>query len=372
MSYRFALKSVPQLYFTVTNDLSYDQRMYRICGTLAKHGYAVTLVGRRLKDSVPLQTLPFRQKRLRCVFATGFLFYEEYNIRLFFFLLVKKTDLICAIDLDTILPCYLVSRIKSVHRVYDAHELFCEMKEVVTRPFIYKCWKKIERLTVPRFQHGYTVNEPIANEFHKMYGVQYGVIRNLPRLAPIEIPEKSERYILYQGSVNEGRCFETLIPAMKSVNARLVICGDGNFMPQAKNLVASNDLAEKVIFKGKLPPPDLKNVTLHAWAGVTLFENTGLSNVLSLGNRFFDYMHAGLPQLCIAYPLYERFNSQYGFALMIEDSSTEKISDGLNQLLTNGELYQQLQKNALAAREQLNWDAEEKSLLAIYRNILIR
>src|SRR5207248_735151 len=128
---------------------------------------------RKTRRSVPLSAQPFQQKRISCFFEKGKLFYAEYNTRLFFYLLFKKMDGICAIDLDTIIPCYFISNLKKIPRVYDAHELFCEMKEISARPFIYKCWKKIERFTVPKFKYGYTVNQPIADAFQKMYGVQY-------------------------------------------------------------------------------------------------------------------------------------------------------------------------------------------------------
>ena len=147
---------------TVTNDLSYDQRMTRICTTLAQQGYEVLLVGRKLNQSLPLQSFPFKQKRLNCFNTKGPFFYAEYNLRLFFWLLFQKADCICAIDLDTILPCLFVSKLKKSKRVYDAHELFCEMKEIVTRPSRYRLWKWIERFTVPQFKHGYTVCQPIA------------------------------------------------------------------------------------------------------------------------------------------------------------------------------------------------------------------
>ena len=175
----------PSIVFTVTTDLTYDQRMIRICNSLVAAGYDITLVGRKLNSSLPLTTQPFKQKRINCLFEKGKLFYAEYNIRLFFYLLFKKMDCIGAIDLDTILPCYFISKIKKIKRVYDAHELFCEMKEIVTRPGIYKMWKKIERFTVPKFPNGYTVNQPIADEFKKMYAVEYEVIRNIALLKEI-------------------------------------------------------------------------------------------------------------------------------------------------------------------------------------------
>ena len=358
-----------KIFFTVTNDLTYDQRMIRICNSLACAGYEITLVGRKLKTSVKSSNQQFQQKRLNCFFVTGKAFYVEFNIRLFWFLLFRKMDCICAIDLDTIIPCYLVSALKNIPRVYDAHELFCEMKEIVSRPTIYSIWKRVEKFSVPRFRNGYTVNQPIAEEFKKMYAVQYKVIRNFAILQPLVIPQKSDKYILYQGAVNEGRSFETLIPAMREVNSRLMICGDGNYVSQVKRLVEENKLQDKVQFKGKLAPTELFEITRHAWIGITLFENKGLSNYLSLGNRFSDYIHAGIPQLCVDYPVYRDLNNKYHVAVLTDDLSPSGIAKKLNELMTNQSFYEALQKNCLVAREELCWDNEEKILIEFYKNV---
>ena len=355
---------------TVTTDLSYDQRMIRICTSLVNAGYDLLLVGRKLKASIPLTNQPFKQKRISCFFEKGKLFYAEYNIRLFFYLLFKKMDCIGAIDLDTILPCYFISKIKKTKRVYDAHELFCEMKEVVSRPAIYKLWKKIERFAVPKFPWGYTVNKPIADEFEKMYGVHYEVVRNIALLKEISPAEKKERFILYQGAVNEGRSFETLIPAFKEINCKLIICGDGNFIQQAKQLVATNNLQDKVIFKGKIKPDELAVITQQAYIGITLFDDKGLSNYYSLANRFFDYLHAGIPQLCVNYPVYAEINKLLPIAQLVDDISSINLATQLNNLLTNEVLYNELQQNCLKLRQTLNWQQEEKTLIQFYKNIL--
>ncbi len=359
-----------KLYFTVTTDLTFDQRMIRICNSLSSSGYDVVLVGRKLKKSIPLNQQKFQQIRISCFFEKGKWFYIEYNIRLFFFLLFKRMDCICAIDLDTILPIYYISKIKKVKRVYDAHELFCEMKEIVTRPAIYKLWKRIEKFTVPKFKNGYTVNKPIADEFNSMYNVDYAVIRNIALKRAIEILPKPEKYILYQGAVNEGRSFETLIPAMKEVGCKLIICGDGNFMEQAKKLVKENNLEEKVIFKGRITPDELRGITLQAYIGITLFDDRGLSNYYSLANRFFDYLHAGIPQLCVNYPVYRELNNQYPFAVLVDDISAANLAKELNTLLNNETLYTDLQQNCLKAGNIYNWQEEEKKLIEFYKAIL--
>src|SRR5688572_11447987 len=359
-----------KLVFTVTNDLTYDQRMIRICTSLANNGYLVLLVGRKMTNSLSLKKMAFEQKRLHCIFSTGKFFYAEYNLRLFFYLLFKKLDLICAIDLDTIIPCLWISKIRRKKRVYDAHELFCEMKEIVKRPAIYKIWKNIEKNTVPAFEFGYTVNDLLKEEFREMYNRDYAVIMSTPLLRPLVIPEKNEKYILYQGAVNEGRSFETLIPAMKEVKARLIVAGDGNLMKQTKQLVRENGLEDKISFIGKIAPGELLNYTLGAYIGLTLFENKGLSNYYSLANRFFDYFHSGVPQLCVDYPVYRELNKTRPVAVLTADLSSKNIAHQLNFLLENDVVYKELQENCLYQREIMNWQTEEKKLLAFYDSIL--
>jgi len=360
---------VKHILFTVTNDLSYDQRMDRICTTLADNGYAVTLVGRKRNSSLPLQLKNYRQKRLRCWFDKGKAFYAEYNTRLFLYLLFRKADAICAIDLDTILPCLSISRLKKVKRIYDAHELFTEMKEVITRPSIQRWWTKIEKRAVPAFRLGYTVSESIAEEFEKRYGVKYGVIRNVPLLEDGPDEPKGEKFLLYQGAVNEARGFEYLIPAMKQIRCRLVICGDGNFMKQLRNLVREHGVEDKVDLKGMLPPDQLAPIARQAHIGIAIPEKQGLNQYLALPNKFFDYIHAGLPQVTMNFPEYRKINERYEVAVLLDDPSPALIADAVNNLLQDDVLHLKMRKNCLEARRSLNWQAEEKKLLDFYKSV---
>lgn len=364
-----------QLYFTVTNDLSYDQRMQRICTTLAAQGYAVTLVGRKRPASLPLAAieLSYKQKRIRCWFNKTKWFYAEYNCRLFFYLLFKKMDAICAIDLDTILPCLFISRLKRIPRIYDAHELFTEMKEVISRPRVQKTWMNIEKKAVPKFKWGYTVSESIAAEFKKRYQVDYKTIRNLPVLEQTvsagSVVPPHEKFILYQGAVNEARGMEYLVPAMQWVNSKLVICGDGNFMEQTKKLIGDYKLEDKISLTGMLSPAELKAVSQKAYIAIAVPEKEGLNQYLALPNKLFDYIHAGLPQITVNYPEYQRINEQFEVAVLLEDISPKRIAGALNNLLADDVLYNRLRQNCIAARKLLNWQQEEKKLIQFYQSV---
>lgn len=368
MSKYFLLKK-KKILLTVINDLNFDQRMIRICTSLANAGYEVELIGRSHKKSKPLSEKTFQQKRLAIGPDQGKMMYLLYWIRLFFYLLFQKTDALCAIDLDTILPVYFVSKIRGIKRVYDAHELFTEMQEVVTRPREKKMWDWIEQFTVPKFPVGYTIGECYADVFKEKYGVQYEIVRNATILRPFSIPEKKEHYILYQGAVNVGRCFEYLIPAMQYVDTPLLICGAGNFYEEAIALTKKHGLEHKITFHGYVPPEQLKSFTEKAWVGITLFEAVGPSNRLSMANRFFDYMHSGVPQLCMAYPEYEKVNAKFELAYLIQEPSIENIAKALSKLVSDNVYHQLLQENAMRAREIYNWQEEEKRLVKVYQNL---
>lgn len=357
------------IYFTVTNDLSFDQRMHRICTTLSNAGYNVTLVGRELKTSRPLLQEPFKQKRLRCFFNKGFLFYAEYNLRLFFFLLLQRPGAICAIDLDTIMPCLLVSRLKNIPRIYDAHEYFTELKEVRTRPMVKKFWTAIEQLAVPAFHLGYTVSAGLAETFREKYGRNYAVIRNLPVLKPAAEVQREE-FLVYQGAVNEARGFEYLVPAMKEIPYKLVVCGDGNFMQQLKDLINQHGVQEKFELKGMLLPQQLREIAAKATLGIGLAEKEGINQYYALPNKFLEYMHAGLPQVAMNFPEYQKINSTFRIAVLLDDLSVQGVANCINKTMRNKVLLAEMHTNAVAAREIYCWQEEEKRLLQFYQQAL--
>ncbi|HRO41699.1 MAG TPA: glycosyltransferase [Flavipsychrobacter sp.] len=358
-----------RIVFTVTNDLNFDQRMIRICTTLSEAGYDVTIIGFKKKKSPPLIARPYKQIRLPIVVERSKLMYTDFWLKLFFKLLFIKADIFCAIDLDTILPVYYVSKLRGKKRVYDAHELFTELKEVTDKPMSLKIWNWIERKTVPHF-HGYTVGDGCSKYFQEKYGVNYAVVRSATVLRPIEIPEKKDKYILYQGAVNVGRCFEELIPAMKHVDAPLIICGEGNFYKETVALVKQHQLENKITFKGYVPPQELRNYTINAWIGITLFEPNSKSNQNSLANRFFDYMHSGVPQLCVNYFEYKRINSEFEISALIDDLKPETIAAALNNLLKDEPYHKRLEENCLKAREKYCWQEEAKTLIKFYDDLV--
>lgn len=355
---------------TVTNDLSQDQRMIRICSALSAAGYTVELVGRKRKNSIPLQDRPFLQKRLNCWLESGKGFYLEYNIRLFFYLLFKRFDIVNVIDLDTMPADYTVSKLRRKPIVYDAHEYFTELEEVVSRPLVKKAWQWIERWSVPNIKLGYTVSDGYAQLFKEKYNVDYKVVRNVTLLKNLPQRTATDKYILYQGAVNHGRGLEQTIEAMQYIDdLQLIICGVGDVYEELQQLTKRLQVEDKVTFTGFLNPEELVKYTQNAYIGLTLFTNSGLSNQHSLANRFFDYFHNGVPQLTMNYPEYIKFNQQDKVSVLVDQVDAKEIAQKVNELKNNPELWQQLHNNCLKARLKHNFQKDTEVLLSVYNEL---
>ena len=387
-----------RIIFTVTNDLVYDRRMIRIGESLATEGYEVLLVGRQLNDSQAFNNQWIKHKRFKLFFNKGKFFYLEYNLRLFFWLLFQRFDIVCGIDLDTILPCFLVSILRGRKPcVYDAHELFTEVPEVVRRPMIRRIWLGVERFVLPKLKYCYTVSQSVADEFDRRYNVKFEVIRNLPNRAPITQaprPPKGESahhpspptskggvhplpithyplpIILYQGNLNEGRGLETAVEAMLYIeNAELWIAGDGDLSSILRGMVKELKLENKVKFLGYVQPKDLADITQQAVIGLHISEDKGLSYQYSLANKFLDYIQVGVPQICTQFIEYQRLNDEFNVAILIEKTDMSLLLNALNKLLNDTELYRTLQQNCIKAAVVLNWEMEEKKVIEFYSRI---
>ena len=358
---------------SVINDLVTDQRVNKTCNALAELGFDVLLVGRVKRDSLPLLARNYRMKRMRLLFEKGPFFYAEYNIRLFFFLLFRRADLLFSNDLDTLLPNYLVSKLKSRPLVYDSHEYFTETPELVNRQFVQGVWKKIERWIFPKLKDVITVNQSIADLFEKEYGVQVAVVRNIPPLLPK--PEKTfnrklpdyKPFVLLQGSgINIQRGGEELVQAMQFVDhARLLIVGGGDVIGILKKMADDLYLNDKITFIPKVPFEALRYYTSKASLGVSLEKDTNVNYRVMLPNKLFEYIHAGVPVLVS--PMVEMKNivETYGVGETIKNHDPKEIARHISEMIGNPEKLRKYRQNCKKAAIELNWENEKQKLVKI-------
>jgi len=361
---------------SVTNDVVTDQRVYKIAHSLTKFTTDITVIGRKRRKSFPIDKKGIYIKRFLLLFNKGPLFYVEYNIRLFFFLLCNNFDILVANDLDTLPANYLAARCKKVKLVYDSHEYFTEVPELVQRSFIRKTWERIEKWILPNINYSYTVCNSIAGIYNKKYGINMQTIRNFPYCfdyseKDLKINHSQEKMILYQGSVNKGRGLELVIQSIKYIeNAKFHIVGDGDIIEQLKQFVTEYKLENKVVFAGRLPINELSEYTKRADLGISLEEKLGLNYYYALPNKLFDYIKAGVPVLVSDFPEMGLLVKKYDIGITTLSTNPKEIAKIIKFMVTDSQSIQKWQKNLQKAASELCWEKEEIKLLNLYEQII--
>ncbi|MDL2243229.1 glycosyltransferase family 4 protein [Bacteroidales bacterium OttesenSCG-928-J19] len=352
---------------SVINDLVTDQRVHKVCSSLQQAGYDVTLVGRKFRTSPPVDR-EYKTIRMRLFFNRSAIFYAEYNIRLFILLLFKKTDLLLSNDTDTLPANYLISVLKRKPLLFDAHEMFREMPEVLGRK-AQKVWIKIEDQIFPRLKYSYTVCQSIADEYENLYGMKMGVVRNIPRAerrnkGKVPIKKDHRKVILYQGAVNVGRGIEWVIEAMPFLdNFVFYVVGDGDILNELKEKVDNKGLNDRIFFTGRIPFEELSAYTACADIGVNLLENRGLNYYYSLPNRIFDFMRSNIPVLASDFPEVRRIFQDYQIGVLTDNYEPQSLADKIRQLAEQGIDEEEFAR----ANADLTWENETKTLLSIVR-----
>ncbi len=365
---------------SVINDLATDQRVHKTCMCLHKQGFNVLLVGRNLKGSLPLNDRLYKTHRMNLFFTSGVLFYLEYNISLLFFLLFKKYDLLVANDLDTLFPNYIASKIKKADLVYDTHEYFCYVPELIHRPLKQKMWLLLERQLFPKLKTIITVNDSIAERYGQEYAKKLWVIKNVPSKQLFETlnrPKTKEelglppnkKIILLQGAgINVNRGAEEAIEAMLHVkDAVFLIIGGGDVVEELKLKVLMLKLEKKVFFIKKLPFVEMLQYTRLADIGISLDKNNSPNYSFSLPNKLFDYLHSGIAVLVTPLIEIKKILEEFNAGEMIENHDPKHIADKINYMLASDDKMKEWKANAKLAAEKYCWENEEKKLIEIYQ-----
>ncbi len=376
------IKSDPTLkkrvVLAVTNDLVTDNRVNKIALSLLEMGFDVTLTGRDYPSAKTKLDRPYRTNRFHLWFNKGPQFYANYNIRLFFYLIAKRFDIIVSNDLDTLPACYLASKWTKKPLVYDSHEYYTEVPELVDRPFVKRCWEKIEKRILPNVNYCYTVCQSIADVYNEKYGNNFQIIKNLPARMELNSTEISEPkfptdkpIVIYQGAVNLGRGVEEAILSMHQLeNVNLVIAGGGDMLEKCKALAEKEQLSDRIFFLGRFGFNDLKQITRYATIGISVEKDLGLNYRYALPNKLFDYIQSEVPVLSASLPEMKRVVDQYGVGITIKETTPDAIADGIKMMLDQKDQYLNWKSNCKKAKEILCWENESLILKSIYNDFL--
>lgn len=361
---------------SVISDLVTDQRVQKECNTLYNNGYDILLIGRKSKNSFGLNQLPFKVFRLSNFFKRGACMYAMFNAQLFFYLLFRNPDILWSNDLDTLLPNFIISKLKNVKLIYDSHEYF---PYTVYKKFSRKVWQGLESFLFPKLKNVITVNNNIKNIYEEKYGVPITVIRNMPvynlNIKSIELlPEyQNKKILIIQGiGINEHRGAEEAVEMMQHLPEDFILffLGGGTVIEDVKKMTIDFNLSQRIFFMGILPYTKMMGYTKHGFLGLVLEKiDFNDAHKFGLSNRFFDYIKANIPVLCTNVPDMKTIIEKYNIGGFIDKVEPKIIADRILKVAENPELYNIWKQNTSIAAKELCWENEEATLLHFMENI---
>lgn len=361
---------------SVISDLVTDRRVQKECNTLQKIGYEVLLIGRKSKKDFLLNDLPYKTIRFYNLFQRGPLMYLVFNLQLFFYLLFKKTNILWANDLDTLLPNFMVSRFKNLKLVYDSHEYFTES---VYERSSKQIWEMLEKKLFPWLKNVITVNDSIKNIYENKYNVPVTVIRNVPYLFqkrsivnPLNFPGNKKILIMQGMGLNENRGAEEAVLMMQFLpdDFNLYFIGNGTVLKKLKRLSSDLKLESRVIFIDPLPYNEMMDYTSNSFLGL-IFEKINVTDehLFALPNKFFDYIQAGIPVLSSNAVEIKSIISHYNIGAFIESFDPQKIAAKVIAIAGDKKNYELWKHNTTVASKELNWENEEKMLIEFMQHL---
>ena len=361
---------------SVISDIVTDQRVQKECNTFHKMGYKVLLVGRKSRNTLLFNEFPYKIIRFTNLFRRGPFMYLVYNIQLFFYLLFKKADVLWANDLDTLLPNFIISRLKRIQLVYDSHEYFTLS---VYKKTSRKIWQFLEKLLFPHLKNVITVNNSIKQAYEEKYKVPVTVIRNVPYKfvnngdAGEVMLSPGKKILIMQGTgLNENRGAEEAVLTMQFLPDvfNLYFIGKGTILNKLKQMVLNLNLSHKVTFIDVLPYNEMMKYTRKCFLGL-IFEKIYFTDqhMFALPNKFFDYMHAGIPVLSSKALEIKLIIEKYRTGDFIDSFEPTQIAEKIIEISKNEEIYNLWKHNTVLASEELNWQNEEKILINFMQHL---
>lgn len=365
---------------TVISDLSTDMRVMKLALLMAEEGLEVTVIGRMSEYPLPATVTGIRLVRIWVPFRKGPAMYIIFNLFLFFRLLFRRYEICVACDLDTLVPCYILSGLFRKKLIYDSHEYFTGQYGLKERHFRHFLWKSAERLTVPRVKHMITVSDSIADIYRHEYGVNPVVVRNVAfdvsHLEPRHRNElgatDNELLLVCQGSgINPGRGGEELISAMAMTSGvRLVFIGSGDAIARLQRLAAESPSRDRMTFLPRMPWEEMMRYTKCCDAGISVDTDTCINQRYSLPNKLFDYIAAGIPAVVSPLPEIVALVEHYGCGTVLEEVTPEAIAREIRRLANDPGLLHALRERARAAGRELTWEKEKQREQELIRSVI--
>jgi glycosyltransferase involved in cell wall biosynthesis len=288
-------------------------------------------------------------------------------------------------DVTMLAPAWLAAKAAGAKLVYDTHEYAAGVP--YRSPWARRAVWLLERLLIPRCAAVIAVSDAVAERVQRDRGLprRPAVVRNVPELdwgpgpyrdAPVTDLRRDLRLddsplVLHQGAAEPGRGCERLIEAVASLDGvHLLFLGDcaPGFHAVLASATDRCGARDRVHFRPSVRPEALLAHTRQADVGACLLDPSCLNHRLTLQNKLFEYIAAGLPVVATRDTEFGRLVDDLGVGWTASVHDPAALAAAIAQALDARD-DPGLRERLTAAARALNWETEQSRLLAVYEGL---
>lgn len=290
----------------------------------------------------------------------------------------KKYDIYHSNDLNTLPQGFICSKIrfKKKKLIYDSHEV-----QTSRTGYDSKYYSQSEKFFIDKIDTMIVENHTRAKYNEELYGFYPNVVYNYPFKQRSNQVDKAplrellnissdEKILLYQGGIQAGRGLDKLIQAVPLFKEGiLVLIGDGRIKPELEKMVDDMKLHDKVKFLSKVPVEELPAFTRNGYIGFQVLNNINYNHYSASSNKLFEYIMSNIPVVACSFPEIKKVVEGEEVGICVDSHIPESIAEGVNYLLENPDVREQMAFNCDKAKNKYNWDEEKKNFLTVYKSV---
>jgi hypothetical protein len=316
--------------------------------------------------------------RVHTWFYEAWYWRRRHHLKALQFAIESESQAIHANDWEALPIAAKAAEMRNAKLVFDAHEY--APLELENRRY----WKSLFRPAIiyfikkyaPQVNASVTVAPVISQRYQKEFGLDAIVILNTPDTEPLQVKRlnfDNIRLVHHGGAIRDRR-LENLIETLAFCDQRfslhlILLNNDLNYLRKLKKL-AGKRAPGRVTFDDPVSPDEIVRRISEYDIGFCLIAPTNFNYLVSLPNKFFDYVMAGLAVCVGPSPSMVEMVRQYGFGCVAPSFDPHHVAKTLNRL-TADELSR-MRSASHEAAQKINAKREMKKLVDIYEQLFDR
>lgn len=361
----------------VTNEYRPDPRVHKEAKALIDGGHEVTVAAwDRLRSRPPRETVEsVKLHRVRTGEVGGqmalVLNYPWFLLRSLGAARKVRPNIVHAHDLDTLPVGLLISRLRRIPLVYDAHERYAKMIAMDVPAAVSRAVERFEQYLLPSPDLVITINEAMAAELEKHTRDEVLVIMNVIELPPrsrVREHEKHEKIVLFNPVTFEPmRYLEESIEAVAKIDRCILrIAGSGRLQQAVERGAREHANVEYI---GHLPFTKLLDEYNKVDAALILIDPANENYRTGTANKLGECMAFGLPILVSRGTLNAEIVEREGCGVAF-DWSEENFRQAVDSLREHEVRAEMGRRGREAAEREYNWGTMRERLQRAYARLL--